>query len=42
MTLFTPVMTTLRAGLAHLDAGFDRLVRIQFSAPWRAPGRCGR
>lgn len=35
MTLFIRAMTALRTGLADLGAGFDRLVRIQFSAPWR-------
>ncbi len=29
------IATTLRRGLARIEAGFDQLVRIRFSAPWR-------
>ena len=42
MTTFAHSLAALRRGLADLRTGFEHLVRIQFSAPWRAPERCGR
>lgn len=42
MTTFTQSLAALRRTLADLGTGFEHLVRIRFSAPWRAPERCGR
>ncbi len=42
MTILTHFATTLRKRLVRFETGFDRLVRIQFNAPWRATRRSGR
>lgn len=42
MTMHNHIPASVREHLARLEADFDRLARIRFSAPWRTPGNCGR
>ncbi len=37
MTTHNHIPASVREHLARLEADFDRLTRIRFSAPWRAP-----